>query len=343
MNVLILYLGITVIGYFVGAFLRKKGIILSKIGVIQTVAITLLVFVMGSRIGSNEEIVKSLDTIGLIAFALTIFVLIGSVAAVFITRKLLGFDKEGTLTKKKAMKAEKELIEAERILEQDLFDIAALEENDEEVLVENTEKAKVDNTMTICIIVSVAIGVAVGYFVMPQWFINVSGTLLVVGLCILLFFVGMDIGTEGTIVSNFKRAGWRIVVFPFAIMIGTFAAAVLASLVLPLGVQDALCVGSGFGWYTLAPAMLAEYSTRISAIAFMHNVMRELFAILLIPIAARKIGYIETISLPGAAAMDVCLPIVERTTKSDIAVYSFISGVMLSIAVPICVSFFMGL
>jgi len=62
----------------------------------------------------------------------------------------------------------------------------------------------------------------------------------------------------------------------------------------------------------------------------------------LIPVIARKVGYIETVSLPGAAAMDVCLPIVEKATKSHIAVYSFVSGVVLSVAVPVMVSFCMG-
>ncbi|MDO4544578.1 MAG: lysine exporter LysO family protein [Bacillota bacterium] len=337
MDVLILYLGITVIGYFVGAFLKKRGTALRWTGAVQLIAITVLVFVMGCRIGSDESIVKSLDTIGLMAFVLTVFILAGSVFAVFLTRKLLGFDRFGDLHKKKR----REEMEA---AEQKAEEAAEAEEKTEaEETVELKEEKKNDNLMTVCIIVSVALGILAGYFIMPAWFIHISGTLIVVGLCILLFFVGLDIGTEGTIVENFKLAGWRIIVFPFAVIVGTFAGALGASFVLPIGIQDALCVGSGFGWYTLAPAMLAEYSVKISAISFMHNVMRELLGILLIPFVARFIGYIETVSLPGAAAMDVCLPIVEKSTKSDIAVYSFISGVTLSIAVPVMVSFMMGI
>lgn len=197
--------------------------------------------------------------------------------------------------------------------------------------------------MTKAIVCSVVCGLLAGYFFLPDWFIDISGNLLVVGLCVLLFFVGMDIGKEGTVVENFKKAGWRVLVFPFAIIIGTYAGSLVAGLILPsLGLRDALAVGSGFGWYTLAPVMLAEYSTSVSAVSFMHNVMRELFGILLIPIIAKKIGYIETVSLPGAAAMDVCLPVVEKATRGDIAVYSFISGVVLSIAVPILVGLVAG-
>ena len=46
--------------------------------------------------------------------------------------------------------------------------------------------------------------------------------------------------------------------------------------------------------------------------------------------------------MPGSAAMDVCLPIVEKSTRSDIAVYSFVSGVILSTAVPILVPLIIG-
>ena len=197
--------------------------------------------------------------------------------------------------------------------------------------------------MTRAILISVIAGILAGYFFLPDWFIDLSGNVLIAGLCVLLFFVGMDIGREGTVVENFKKAGWRILIFPFVIIFGTLIGSLAGALILPsLGIRDALAIGSGFGWYTLAPVMLSKYSTYVSALSFMHNVMRELFGILLIPIVAKKIGYIETVALPGAAAMDVCLPIVEKATRGDIAVYSFISGVVLSIAVPVLVGFIAG-
>ena len=330
MSVLILYLGITVAGYFIGMFLGKRNIVLRGIGPFQTVTITLMVFVMGCEIGADREIVASLDTIGLTAFILTIFVLAGSVTAVFLARTALGFDRKGNVVKK--------AVERMEAPEQQ-----ASEEAPDVVSTEPVEKEKIDHTMTICIIVSVALGILAGYLILPEWFADFSGNLIVAGLCILLLLVGLDIGVEGTIAENFKQAGWRIIVFPFAIIFGTCAGLLVASLFLPISVKDALCTGSGFGWYTLAPAMLAEYSTRVSAMSFMHNVMREVIGIILIPIVAKKIGYIEAISLPGSSSMDVCLPIVERATKSDIAVYSFISGVVLSAAVPVMVSLFMAL
>ena len=68
-----------------------------------------------------------------------------------------------------------------------------------------------------------------------------------------------------------------------------------------------------------------------------------MIAIILIPIVAKRIGYVEKCALKGAAAMDVCLPVVEKATNANIAVYSFVSGVVLSIAVPVLVPFIMGI
>ena len=380
MNVLIIYLSITVAGYFIGAFLTKKGVALKGMSIVQTVAVTALVFLMGSRIGADRSIVKSLDSIGLAAFVMTLFILGGSLLAVFLARRLLGFDKKGNLVKfagaaggpqdaKRAHTDNSAPFSDESFAasqgenfagvankaftaapNEDLANTSggrfAKEPQESPASVpipEESDTAGTDHTMTICIAVSVVAGILAGYFIIPEGFVELSGNLIVVGLSLLLLFVGMDIGVEGTIVANFKRAGWRVIVFPFLIMIGTYAGAAAASLVLPVTVKDALCVGSGFGWYTLAPAMLAEYSMEISAMSFMHNVMRELIGILVMPIVAAKVGYIETISLPGSSSMDVCLPIVERVTRSEIAVYSFISGAVLSASTPIMVSFMMGL
>ena len=326
MDVLILYLSLCVVGYFLGAYLKKRNIVLKGASVLQTIALVALVFVMGARIGSEDEIVRSLDTIGLKALVITLFIFAGTVAAAFITRKLLGFDKYGNLRgKSETKKMAEEMAAAETIA------------------VESAEEPKSDKTMILCIFVPVALGILSGFLFLPDWFIDITGTIIVVGLSILLFFVGIDLGTEGTIVQNFKMAGWRVILFPFIMILGTYIGSVVAGMLVGLTVKDSLCVASGFGWYTLAPAMLAEYSIEVSAISFMHNVMRELIGLMLLPIVAKRIGHIESTGLVGAGSMDVCLPIIVKTTSGNMAVYAFIIGVVLSFSVPIMVSFMMGL
>ena len=350
MDVLILYLSLCVLGYFLGAYLKKRNIVLKGASVLQTIALVALVFVMGARIGSEDEIVRSLDTIGLKALVITLFILAGTVLTAFVVRKLLGFDKYGNLKKAKAAKGTDE---AAKITDEDAkgTDVVNAEvcvgsckaQGEGEILDQPAEEAKSDKTMLLTIFIPVTLGILSGFLFLPDWFIAASGTIIVVGLSILLFFVGIDLGTEGTIVQNFKTAGWRVILFPFVMIIGTYIGSVVAGFVIGISAKDALCVASGFGWYTLAPAMLAEYSIEVSAISFMHNVMRELIGLLLLPIVAKRIGHIESTGLVGAGSMDVCLPIIVRTTSGNMAVYAFIIGVVLSTSVPIMVSFMMGL
>jgi uncharacterized membrane protein YbjE (DUF340 family) len=197
--------------------------------------------------------------------------------------------------------------------------------------------------MTRIIMGSVLAGLLLGYFVVPDSWMEWTEPVLVVVLCILLFFVGITLGMDGTVIENFKKVSWRIMIFPIASIAGTLAAAALVSFFLPITLRESMAVGAGFGWYTLAPVVLSDYSAQISAVSFVHNVLRELVGIILIPTVAARIGHIECTSLPGAGAMDVCLPIVERATSPNIAVYSFVTGVTMTIMVPVLVPLFVGL
>lgn len=84
-----------VLGYFAGAGLKKKNVELGWISKVTTIAVVALVYVMGSRIGSDERVIANLDSIGLIAFAIVAASFLGSVLFVFLARKLMGIDKRG--------------------------------------------------------------------------------------------------------------------------------------------------------------------------------------------------------------------------------------------------------
>ena len=128
-----------------------------------------------------------------------------------------------------------------------------------------------------------------------------------------------------------------------AVAVGTIGFAAVSSLFLPLTAQEAMAASAGFGWYSLAPMLLSSYSATLSAVAFLSNVMREVGSILLIPIVAQRLGFIECVALPGAAAMDTVLPVVVGSTHERITIYSFVSGVILSFAVPVLVPLIMQL
>ena len=63
---------------------------------------------------------------------------------------------------------------------------------------------------------------------------------------------------------------------------------------------------------------------------------------LLIPIVAKNLGFIEAVALPGSSSSDICLPLIVKSTRGGIAVYSFMNGISVSIFVPILVPLCIG-
>ena len=358
MGDLVLYLGITVCGYILGSRLRAYKQHLAWTGAVQTAAISVLVLLMGLRMGSNEEVTENLSTIGLAALLMTAAVMICSIAAIFLVRKAFGIDRYGRLREQAAAGAGRAGSRgtvnsaaaagaaASAAGVACSAESALLAETEEEI----EKEKKGGNLMTLLIIIAVTAGMLLGYFLIREVFAGrmeefeaAAGLGIKLGLCLLLIFVGMDLGLDGTVIANFRRVGLRILAFPAAVIIGTLIGALAVCPLLALSLRECLAVGCGFGWYTLAPGIIMEAGhLTASAVSFLHNVMRELFSIILIPLVAKKIGYIETTGMPGAAAMDVCLPIVEKSTRSDIAVYSFVSGVIMSILVPVLVPLMIG-
>lgn len=338
MGDLILYLCFAVVGYIAGSKVRHVKEKLWWTGKIQTACMMLLIVLMGSRMGSNEEIISNLSTIGLSALIMTIAILAGSVGAVYIVRKMIGLDRFGTLQKTSGIGGTSE-------------PGGESGESLEVQKAEDDQKKQGLNTMTILIVIAIAIGMLFGYFVIRTAFAENMADFdrlcslgIKIGLCILLTFVGLDLGLDGTVIDNFKSVGFRVFLIPIATVAGTLGAAFVMSFFLKdLTLRETLAIGAGFGWYSLAPGIIMDAGhMTASAVCFLHNVMREMLAILIIPSIAKYVGYVETVSLPGAAAMDVCLPVVEKSTKSEIAVYSFISGLILSALVPVLVPIIIG-
>lgn len=302
---LVIYLALVAVGAFLGSRPVLRSRPLPWLGRFQTAALLLLILTLGAELGANEEITASLGLIGLNAFLITAAAMAGSLLAVHILRKyILKLDKQG----QPAGSAQTQQTHG--------------------------ETAKVDHTLTLIIVAAVVLGMAAGHFVLPDALVVHCGQIIQLGLYLLLFLVGLDLGRQEGILASVRQAGVRVVLVPVAVMVGTFTVTALVGLLLPLGPKDCVAAAAGFGWYSLAPTLLAPYSLTVSATAFLSNVLHELFAIVLAPIVAQRLGYIETVALPGAAAMDTVLPVVVSATDQRMAIYSFTSGAVLSLSVP---------
>lgn len=189
---------------------------------------------------------------------------------------------------------------------------------------------------------SVLAGLFFGIFFKIDFLLKNSDSFIDLGLCLLLFFVGIDIGRNSDIFPALKKFGKKIWFIPLTTLAGTLFAGFLASFITSLSLGESLAVSSGLGWYSLSAIELSKISTELGSIAFLSNVFRELLAIFSIPLVAKKIGAFESISTGGATVMDTLLPVINKNNSSDISVVSFFTGVILSGAVPILVPLFVS-
>lgn len=335
MTLLLLYWGIMILCYLAAWRLRAYADRFGFISGALNVVIYILVFIMGLRMGANEEVTSSLGTIGIQSLFITVFTVTGSMLGVAALRKVLGLNRLG--------------------LPSGLPEASTDERHEADEPENGTSQAGADAKengsakTTIFILSCVAAGMLLGYLIIPRFFEDgdvfqdMSGTWLVVGICILLGLVGFNLGLDGKVIKSLKNAGIKVALFPIAAIVGSLVFGALYGFVSPLTVREAMAVSAGFGWYTFAPGVIAEAGHAVAgAVSFMHNVIRETAGIIIIPVAVARIGCLEATAIPGVAAMDICLPIVEKSCPPEIVIYSFCMGLMMSTAVPLLVPLIIG-
>lgn len=337
MDLLLLYGGIIVCSYLLASRLRQYSEKFAFLNTVLNCVAFGIVLIMGLRMGANDEIISQLGTIGLQASAITVFVVGGSILFVSVTRRLLGLDRYAHFRNNAEKLAADSTERGEEKAE-----IAADAELQQE---ENGGTFK----FTLGILAFVLVGMAAGYYVLPELvadidkFQSVSGDLIVVGLCMLLAIIGFNMGLSGQIIKSLKAAGLKIFLFPLAAISGSIAFGALYGLISPLTVREAMAISAGFGWYTFAPSVITDAGHVVAgAVSFMHNIIRETLGIVMVPVVARIFGYIESTSITGVAAMDICMPIVEKACNEETVIYSFAIGVCMNICVPVLVPLIIG-
>ncbi|HOO74410.1 MAG TPA: lysine exporter LysO family protein [Tepiditoga sp.] len=186
----------------------------------------------------------------------------------------------------------------------------------------------------ILLIISVISGFASGYFSD----IKISENLITVLLMLLVFFVGIDIGSEEKIFIKIKSGLKKMFIQSFLTMTGSLIFGSAVSFFTTLNFREALGASAGFGWYSLSGVMISNfYSPELGAVSFTSNVIRELMAILLIPFVA-KFTQLGAISIGGATTMDTMLGVVSANTSKENTLIGFGQGVIISLSVPVIIS-----
>lgn len=185
------------------------------------------------------------------------------------------------------------------------------------------------------IALSIITGAIFGYLFRNDFLIENANTVVSTGLYLLLFFVGIDIGNSGNIFSKLKKFGKKVWILPVSTIVGTLLGGYIASLLTPLSLGYGIAVSSGLGWYSLSAIELSKINAELGSLAFLTNVFRELIAIFTVPLIAKYIGSLESVSVAGATAMDSLLPVINKNNSADVSIIAFFSGIILTSSVPI--------
>lgn len=174
--------------------------------------------------------------------------------------------------------------------------------------------------------------------VLPQWVS--SSTVSMTALCALLLCVGMGIGSNPDMKSEFRSLNPRVALLPLATILGSWAGAAIAFLVLQRTITDCLAISSGFAYYSLSSIFLTEYrGIELGTIALVANLVREAITLLGTPLLARIFGPLAPISAGGATTMDTTLPIITHTCGQRFTILAIFHGFIVDFTVPFLVTF----
>lgn len=195
--------------------------------------------------------------------------------------------------------------------------------------------------MSLAILVVLVLGIGAG-FILPvniSAFIDSASSYM---LLILLFSVGIDMGLNKEVFTRIKELGFKILLIPFGVVVGSLCGGFLTAFLTQMPVKDSLAISAGLGWYSLSGIMITEAGNPVAGtIAFLSNVFREMLTFIVVPFIASHMNYYCAIAPAGATAMDTTLGIISRNTNGTIAVLSFVSGVICTLLVPVLVPVFL--
>ena len=183
----------------------------------------------------------------------------------------------------------------------------------------------------------------------PSWLL--SHDLPKVLLSLLVFMAGMGLGAGDDLRTMAHGFNPKLLLLPLCTVIGSLlfsAAGVL--LFSGRSLADCLAVGSGFGYYSLSSVLITdlksvtagpEAATELATVALLANIVREMVAIMFLPLFSKVGGGMAAISVAGINSMDVCLPMIVRCAGDrQVIPQALFHGIALEVSVPMLIGAF---
>ena len=158
-------------------------------------------------------------------------------------------------------------------------------------------------------------------------------------LYILMFCVGISIGTQKGVLKRLRENQLAIILVPLGVIAASVLGGVVCGLITHIPLAHSTAITSGMGWYSLAGATIGEAcGPELGSIAFLSNLMREVFTFVIIPFLAVRFSPYACIASAGATSEDTTLRMILKYSNEETVVVSVLNGMICSFFVPILLS-----
>ena len=159
-------------------------------------------------------------------------------------------------------------------------------------------------------------------------------------LYVLLFLIGMEL-TQQRISRAWLSA--KVLIVPLLVILGSLLAGAVVSLISGEKLSTALALSSGFGWFSLSGGLAGQHlGEHYAAVALLTDLLRELIGMTVVFLLGSRFAQ-ASIGVCGATAADTTLPFVRKSCDYDYLPVALMSGLVLTIAAPLLMLFFMSL
>ena len=309
-------LGLLILGIAVGMLLRgRSGKWVSAV-VMATVCI--LLFVMGVRVGLNEEIIGAIKSTGVISAILFVF---GTGTCIVLTWLFTKY----VIDRKK-----------EEVADADTGNVEA----------SGGSSGFKDSLIILgCFVLGLVLSLT---RILPDAFYALDFESYADWvLYAMLLFVGISIGMGDSILALVKKLPRRVLWLPLVALIGTWIGSVIAFLVInslgyDLSLRQSATINTAMGYYSLSSILTTKaWGATIGSICLLTNLLRELFTILCAKPLGKVFGRFASTSSGGATVTDTSLPIILKAEGNGILPAVLYFGIVINIAVPFLLAFLM--
>ncbi len=286
---------------------------------ITSLALYMLMVVIGINIGTSREVMGNLDRIGLNCFLISLSAVFCSVLVVFLLEKTV-------------MPLEKIRLQLHMEKGETPLQIAAAEEG-------RSGFSPLVIIMPGCI----AIGIAGGYFLLRDIDKGLLDNLLTASLVCLYTGVGVSLAENKSVFSYIRRLRFRVLFMPVGIFAGCLLGGLGAWMVLDVPVSWSALSASGMGYYSLTGAAMTEsFGIEAGTYGFIVNILRDVLTVALLPVLI-KVSKGSPIASGAAGCMDSMLVPVSRFVGPELSMVALISGTILTFVVPVWLPVGVGL